>query len=142
MVFQGYTLFSRLSVKRNVMFGLIGAGYSRSSAEEEALLWIELVGLKRFAESYPHQLSGGMKQRVAIARALAKQPKVLLMDEPFGVLDPQPRTPSQMLSYEFLAITRRLEQLIHPEESGEDLSGDHLNMVRMVHVGDDVPSVV
>lgn len=199
MVFQGYTLFPWLSVKRNVMFGLLQSGHSRSSAEEQAFQWIDLVGLSKFVDSYPHQLSGGMKQRVAIARALANQPKILLMDEPFGALDPQtrckmqghlmeiwrniditivfithdldeaiyladrilvlkahpgeveelievpvpqPRDSPQFLSDEFLATKQRLEELIHPPEDGEDISADKLNMVRMVHVSDEVPSVL
>ncbi len=95
MVFQGYTLFPWLTVKRNVMFGLLESGRSVTTAEEEAMQWIDLVGLGKFAESYPHQLSGGMKQRVAIARSLANQPKILLMDEPFGALDPQTRARMQ-----------------------------------------------
>ena len=95
MVFQGYTLFPWLTVKRNVMFGLTVGGMAHSQAEREALQWIDLVGLGKFAEHYPHQLSGGMKQRVAIARALANQPKVLLMDEPFGAVDAQTRAKLQ-----------------------------------------------
>ncbi|MCU0794483.1 MAG: ABC transporter ATP-binding protein [Akkermansiaceae bacterium] len=91
MVFQGYTLFPWLSVKENVMFGPKMAGKSSYSAETEAREWISLVGLSRFENAYPHQLSGGMKQRVAIARALANQPRVLFMDEPFGALDAQTR---------------------------------------------------
>jgi NitT/TauT family transport system ATP-binding protein len=95
MVFQGYTLFPWLTVKGNVMFGPLMAGRSESKAEGEARQWIELVGLTKFENSYPHQLSGGMKQRVAIARALANQPRVLLMDEPFGALDAQTRCQMQ-----------------------------------------------
>lgn len=197
MVFQGYTLFPWRTVKKNVMFGMEMAGRGRMPAEEEAMQWIELVGLTRFANSYPHQLSGGMKQRVAIARALANQPRILLMDEPFGALDaqtrakmqaylmeiwkniditilfithdldeavyladrilvlkahpgevqelievpvPQPRSPQQFLSAEFLATKKRLEELIHPPRE-DDANGDQLNMVRMVSVNDDVESV-
>lgn len=97
MVFQGYTLFPWLSVKENVMFGPRMTGTSPFYAESEAREWIDLVGLSKFENAYPHQLSGGMKQRVAIARALANQPRVLFMDEPFGALDAQTR--AQMQSY-------------------------------------------
>lgn len=97
MVFQKYTLFPWLSVKQNVMFGLISSGYGSNDAEESALQWLQIVGLEKYAEYYPKQLSGGMQQRVAIARALAPQPRVLLMDEPFGALDAQTR--SQMQKY-------------------------------------------
>ena len=95
MVFQGYTLFPWLTVKRNVMFGLQMAGKPETECESEARQWIDLVGLSKFADTYPHQLSGGMKQRVAIARALAPNPRVLLMDEPFGALDAQTRAQMQ-----------------------------------------------
>lgn len=95
MVFQSYTLFPWLTVKKNVMFGLRMAGQSPSGAESEAREWIDLVGLSKFENSYPHQLSGGMKQRVAIARALANRPRILLMDEPFGALDAQTRAQMQ-----------------------------------------------
>jgi NitT/TauT family transport system ATP-binding protein len=91
MVFQGYTLFPWLTVKKNVMFGLERCGMDSGSAGREALQWLALAGLEQFAEAYPHQLSGGMKQRVAIVRALANQPRILLMDEPFGALDAQTR---------------------------------------------------
>jgi NitT/TauT family transport system ATP-binding protein len=95
MVFQGYTLFPWLSVKRNVMFGLQMKGCSDIEAESSARQWIAMVGLEKFEDSYPHELSGGMKQRVAIARALANEPRVLIMDEPFGALDSQTRAKMQ-----------------------------------------------
>jgi len=95
MVFQGYTLFPWLSVKKNVMFGLEMNNLSSEEAAREADLWLELVGLEKFANAYPHELSGGMKQRVAIARALVNQPRILLMDEPFGALDAQSRAKMQ-----------------------------------------------
>ncbi len=95
MVFQGYTLFPWLTVKRNVMFGP-ALTRGRDAAERTARTWLDLIGMARFADAYPHQLSGGMKQRVAIARALANQPRILLMDEPFGALDAQTRATMQM----------------------------------------------
>lgn len=91
MVFQGYTLFPWLTVKENVMFGLKIQRAGRIETESEAMQWLDMVGLEKFANNYPDQISGGMKQRVAIARALAAQPRILLMDEPFGALDAQTR---------------------------------------------------
>ena len=121
MVFQGYTLFPWLTVKKNVMFGLQMAGKDMASCEKDALQWIELVGLKKFANSYPHELSGGMKQRVAIARALANRPRILLMDEPFGALDAQTRAQMQAYLLEIwhhidvtiLFITHDLEEAVY-----------------------------
>lgn len=95
MVFQGYTLFPWKTVKENVMFGPIMGGSSESSAERSAREWLDIVGLTKYENHYPHQLSGGMKQRVAIARALINEPKVLVMDEPFGALDPYTRQKMQ-----------------------------------------------
>ena len=95
MVFQGYTLFPWLRVLRNVAFGLEENGQSRRAAEREAAQWLSLIGLEKFADAYPYQLSGGMKQRVAIARALAMRPRILLMDEPFSALDAQARARMQ-----------------------------------------------
>jgi ABC-type nitrate/sulfonate/bicarbonate transport system, ATPase component len=192
MVFQGYTLFPWLTVKKNVMFGLRVRGTDTVTAESEARQWIEMVGLSKFENSYPHELSGGMKQRVAIARALANQPRVLLMDEPFGALDaqtrcqmqtyllqiwrnvditivfithdldeailladrilvlkphpgrveelievpvPRPRDPGQLLTPEFLATRKRLEELIHPPSSA---TTDKLPNLRLTVVGDEV----
>jgi NitT/TauT family transport system ATP-binding protein len=192
MVFQNYTLFPWLTVRENVMFGPLMNGQSRSKAEAQAREWIYVVGLERFENSYPSQLSGGMKQRVAIARALANQPEVLLLDEPFGALDAQtrmqmqaylleiwknidvsivfithdldeavyladrilvlaanpgrvhelievpvarPRSPAQFTEPEFLAVRKRLEDLIHPaEKKGEN----RLRITRMTEKGDDV----
>ncbi len=95
MVFQGYSLFPWLTVKRNVMFGPEMRGTSKTTAESHAREWLSLVGLTKFADAYPHQLSGGMRQRVAIARALVNEPRVMMMDEPFGALDAQTRSKMQ-----------------------------------------------
>ena len=95
MVFQDYTLFPWLTVKKNVMFGLEIKGLGSLKAEAEAMEWLEIVGLAKFAEAYPGQLSGGMKQRVAIARSLANRPEILFLDEPFGALDAQTRASMQ-----------------------------------------------
>jgi NitT/TauT family transport system ATP-binding protein len=106
MVFQGYTLFPWLTVKKNVMFGLEVNGHDRHDAERQALQWLQLIGLEKFADAYPNQLSGGMKQRVAIVRALANQPRILLMDEPFGALDAQTRCRMQT---HLLEIWRKID---------------------------------
>ena len=95
MVFQGYTLFPWKTVKENVMFGPLMKGESNPSAESQAREWIDIIGLEKYENQYPHELSGGMKQRVAIARALVNEPKILLMDEPFGALDPHTRQKMQ-----------------------------------------------
>jgi NitT/TauT family transport system ATP-binding protein len=106
MVFQGYTLFPWLTVKKNVMFGLEVNGHGKLESDREAMQWLQLVGLEKFADAYPHQLSGGMKQRVAIVRALANQPRILLMDEPFGALDAQTRCRMQA---HLLEIWRKID---------------------------------
>ncbi|MEW5770854.1 MAG: ABC transporter ATP-binding protein [Pseudomonadota bacterium] len=121
MVFQGYSLFPWLTVKKNVMFGPLANGRGHDDAERDALLWLELIGLEKFADAYPHQLSGGMRQRVAIARALVNQPRILLMDEPFGALDAQTRAKMQShlidiwrnIDITVLFITHDLDEAIY-----------------------------
>lgn len=192
MVFQGYTLFPWLTVKKNVMFGLQMHGKDGNTAESEAREWLAMVGLSRFENLYPHELSGGMKQRVAIARALANNPRILLMDEPFGALDaltrckmqgyllqiwkkvdvtilfithdleeacyladrivvmaanpgrivevienpvPRPRSVTQFLSPEFIALKARIDELIHgPADAPEE----KLPVVKLTDAGDEV----
>jgi len=99
MVFQDYTSFDHRSVLENITFGLECQGVRRSQREKLGRDWIEHVGLSVTddADKYPHELSGGMRQRVAIARTLILRPRIILMDEPFGALDPQTRMDMQDL---------------------------------------------
>jgi NitT/TauT family transport system ATP-binding protein len=104
IVFQSFALFPWKTVRQNVLYGLEKHGLLREERHRRAQHFIDMVHLTGFEESYPSQLSGGMKQRVAIARTLATQPGTLLMDEPFGALDSQTRT---IMQDELLAIWRR-----------------------------------
>jgi NitT/TauT family transport system ATP-binding protein len=97
MVFQSYTLFPWLTVRHNICFGLREEGMALAEQHEIADRFIARMGLRGFEDHYPKQLSGGMQQRVAIARALANDPKILLLDEPFGALDNQTRLLMQEL---------------------------------------------
>jgi len=97
MVFQSYTLFPWLTVEDNIAFGLREKGMAASDTRDIVARYIERVGLKGFEQHWPKQLSGGMQQRTAIARALANDPKMLLLDEPFGALDNQTRSLMQEL---------------------------------------------
>jgi NitT/TauT family transport system ATP-binding protein len=104
MVFQDYALFPWLSVRDNIGFGPTSRGLSRVEVKDTVDKFVELVGLQKFANAYPHQLSGGMKQRVAIARVLANDAELVLMDEPFGALDAMTR---ERLQDELLDIWQR-----------------------------------
>ena len=96
LVFQSYSLYPWMTVAENVGFGLKLQGFPRAVRREQVNYYLEVVGLSRFAHLLPRELSGGMKQRVAIARALASQPKILLLDEPFGALDVQTKENMQL----------------------------------------------
>jgi NitT/TauT family transport system ATP-binding protein len=104
MVFQDYGLFPWLTVRGNIGFGPASRGRPAREVKETVDKFIDLVGLGRFADAYPHQLSGGMKQRVAIARVLANEAEVVLMDEPFGALDAMTR---ERLQDELLELWER-----------------------------------
>ena len=97
VVFQSYTLFPWLTVRENICFGLREKGLAPAQQLEIAARFIAEVGLNGFESHFPKQLSGGMQQRVALARALANDPKILLLDEPFGALDNQTRALMQEL---------------------------------------------
>ena len=109
IVFQHFALFPWKTVLANVLYGLEKLGLPRAEREERARSFIDLVGLHGFEDSYPSQLSGGMKQRAAIARTLAVDPGILLMDEPFGALDAQTRG---LMQSELLAIWRRTPKTV------------------------------
>ena len=106
MVFQKYTLYPWMTVQKNVEFGLKLQGMSAQQRKEQASEYLDVVGLTNFASALPKELSGGMKQRVAIARALACQPKILLMDEPFGALDVQTKEAMQLFLLDLWQRTR------------------------------------
>jgi NitT/TauT family transport system ATP-binding protein len=111
MVFQDYTSFDNRTVEDNIAFGLECQGVPARERRERAREWIRKVGLDvdRDAHKYPHQLSGGMRQRVAIARTLILKPRIILMDEPFGALDPSIRLNMQDL---LIALWRDLQATV------------------------------
>ena len=100
LVDQKYSLFPHLTVRQNIMFGLSLRGEGKSTREDKADVWIKKIGLEGNADKYPQELSGGMQQRVAIAATLILGPRILLMDEPFGALDPKIRLNMQELLVE------------------------------------------
>ena len=109
IVFQHFALFPWKTVRGNILYGLERQGMPKDEREKRAMDFIELVGLNGFEDSYPSQLSGGMRQRTAIARTLAFDPKILLMDEPFGALDAQTRG---LMQAELLRIWQRTPKTV------------------------------
>jgi NitT/TauT family transport system ATP-binding protein len=109
MIFQEDALFPWLNVEDNVAFGLKQKGVAKGERAKIVSQYIDMVGLGNFAKSWTHQLSGGMKQRVAIARALAMNPRILLMDEPFGALDVRTR---ENLQFQLQQVHERTKKTI------------------------------
>src|SRR6266581_9717325 len=109
IVFQHFALFPWKTVRANVLYGLERMGLPRDQRQQRAQSFIDLVGLTGFEDSYPSQLSGGMRQRTALARTLAFDPKILLMDEPFGALDAQTRA---LMQSELLSIWQRTPKTV------------------------------
>ena len=121
MIFQAYTSFPWLTARKNIEYGMKIVGVPRVEREAKATEMLKLVHLEEFENSYPHSLSGGMKQRVAIGRTLAQNPRILLMDEPFGALDAQVRWEMQEMMIEVIerekktviAVTHDIEEAIY-----------------------------
>jgi NitT/TauT family transport system ATP-binding protein len=131
MVFQDYALFPWLTVRDNIAFGLSIKGIDSATIKKDVEHFAALVGLSAFIESYPHQLSGGMRQRVSIARALAVDPTVLLMDEPFAALDAQNRSMMQKEMIRILAEESKTVVLVtHSIEESINLSDVIIVMTR------------
>ncbi len=144
MVFQDYTSFDHRTVLDNVAFGLECHRVPRTVRQELARYWIDAVGLNVSTDQYkyPHELSGGMRQRVAIARTLILKPRIILMDEPFGALDPQTRTNMQDLLVELwrrvnatvFFVTHSIEEAVYLGDRIFILSSSPGTIVQRVNV--------
>jgi putrescine transport system ATP-binding protein len=139
MMFQSYALFPHMSVARNIAYGLKGTGLARAAMAERVAALLRLVRLEGFEARSPEKLSGGQRQRVALARALAREPAVLLLDEPLGALDRALREETQG---ELRALQRRLGTtfVVVTHDAGEAMSmADRIGVMeggRLVQVGD------
>jgi NitT/TauT family transport system ATP-binding protein len=144
MVFQAYTSFGWLTVRENVEYGLRLRGVGKAERRERAQKYLRAVGLADFADRYPKDLSGGMKQRVALARTLINQPRLVLMDEPFGALDPQTRWGMQGLLLDIskaedntiLFVTHDVSEAVYLADTAYVLSSRPARILHRV----DVPS--
>ena len=134
MVFQHAELLPWMNAMQNVMFGLEMKGVRGKQLRETAEKYLDLVGLGNSKNRRPHQLSGGMKQRVGIARALAIDPKVLLMDEPFGALDAQTRETLQVELLEIHARTKKTILFVTHDLDEAVRLGDRIAIMRDGHI--------
>src|SRR5262247_420742 len=134
MVFQHAELLPWLTAMQNVMFGLEMKGIRGAEMRDTAMRYLDLVGLTESANRRPHQLSGGMKQRVGIARALAIDPKVLLMDEPFGALDAQTRETMQEELMQLHARTAKTILFVTHDLDEAVLIADRIVIMRNGHI--------
>lgn len=128
MVFQDYALFPHLTAAANVAFGL--SEPSRAAREEEALRWLDRVGLRQRAGAFPHELSGGEQQRVALARALAPRPRAILLDEPFSGLDPVLRAELRDITLATLAEARTTTLFVTHDAEEALLVADRLAILK------------
>ena len=142
MVFQAYTSFGWLTVRDNVEYGLKRQGVPKGERRERANRYLKAVGLDEFADHFPKDLSGGMKQRVAIARTLINKPRVVLMDEPFGALDPFTRWEMQGLLLDvsrtedntILFVTHDVSEAVYLADTVYVLSGRPASVLHRVDV--------
>lgn len=129
MVFQDFTSFPWLTIAQNITFGLRLRNASNASVEAAADEWISRMGLRGFEDFYPDDLSGGMKQRVALGRTLANQPRIVLMDEPFGALDAQTRSEMQLMLAD-LRLTSSMTGVFVTHDVGEAIFlGDRVGVL-------------